>query len=194
MKFLKALAVILFFGFSVTLSAQDSLNNKYKALIESSETFNQYKVIPRTSLDAFWSEVMDSLQESSQSIDELLGSNQVQADTIRNLTSALGNVEEQLNESLTQNDSISFLGLGLSKGTYHILVWSIIFVVVVLAVICYMMFAKSNRVTSRAKKELDTLQLAYDEHKNQSREKQVKLKRELQTALNTIEEMKRGRS
>ena len=193
MKFSKALTFIFLLAVSWNTSAQDSLNVKYQQMIEDTETFNQYKVIPRTRIDNFWAEVMDSLQADSRSIRLLTAQVEAQNDSIQGLSVELTNVQQKLDESLTQNNSIIFLGIELSKGAYHVIVWTLIVVVLILAGIFYMMFAKSNRITTRAKKELDTLQLAFEEHKNQSREKQIKLKRELQTAVNSIDEMKRGR-
>lgn len=67
-------------------------------------------------------------------------------------------------------------------------------VLAVLAALAYMMFMKSNRVTSRSRKELGALEQEFEDHKNKARETQVKLKRELQTSINKMEEMKRGRS
>lgn len=195
MKFVKTCIIYTFCIIITHFSlAQDSLNAKYNNMIESTETFNQYKVIPKTSLDAFWSEVMDSMQEDSRSIQSLTEQVQSQIDSIESLTSERNSVQNELDESLMLNDSISFLGITLSKSVYHIIVWGIIFVVLVLSIVVYLMFLKSNKVTTRSRKELETLQHAFEEHKSQSREKQVKLKRELQTAINTIDEMKRGRS
>lgn len=193
MKILKLSIIFFLLFFASQVPGQDSLNKKYIDIIESTETFNQYKVIPRSTIDAFWGEVVDSLQENSQKIIKLADQVRIQADSIRALATKKNTIQNQLEESLTLNDSISFIGLSLSKMAYHFVVWSIIIILAVLAFVCYFMFLKSNRVTTRSRKELETLQLAFEEHKNQSREKQVRLKRELQTAVNTMEDMKRGR-
>ena len=173
---------------------QDSLNAKYQNMIETTETFNQYKVIPRTRIDAFWTEVMDSLRDGSATIKALRQEIAVQIDTISSLSSANTSIQSQLDESLTLNDSIAFVGVNLSKTTYHLIVWGIIVVLAVLAVVVYMMYLKSNRVTVRSNRELETLHSQFEDHKSKARETQVKLKRELQTSINKIEEMKRGRS
>ena len=173
---------------------QDSLNVKYQNMIQTTETFNQYKVIPRTRIDAFWTEVMDSLRDGSATIKALRQEIAVQSDTISSLSSANTSIQSQLDESLTLNDSIAFVGVNLSKTTYHLIVWGIIVVLAVLAVVAYMMYLKSNRVTVRSNRELETLNSQFEDHKSKARETQVKLKRELQTSINKIEEMKRGRS
>ncbi len=195
MNYLKFSAFcIALFTFNFISSGQEDLNRKYKDLLNSSETFNQYKVIVTTDLDAFWSEVMDSLKQDDQSILVLQNQVATQRVAIDTLTTAKQSVEEELKASLNANDSISFLGISFTKLGYHIAVWAIILVILVLGLIAYYMFIKSNKITSRSKKELETLQLAYEEHKAKSREKEIKLKRELQTAINSLEETKRTRA
>jgi len=195
MKFLRTgtLAISLLFA-HFHLVGQDSLDEKYQNMIETTETFNQYKVIPRTTIDAFWSEVLDSLRDNNATISSLRSEIAVQQDTISSLSAATSELKAQLDESLTLNDSISFFGIDVSKTTYHFIVWGIIMVLAVLAALAYMMFMKSNRVTSRSRKELGALEQEFEDHKNKARETQVKLKRELQTSINKMEEMKRGRS
>lgn len=195
MKFLRigTLAISLLFT-HFHLSGQDSLERKYQNMIETTETFNQYKVIPRTTIDGFWSEVLDSLRDHNATISSLRSEIAAQKDTISSLSSAKLELKAQLDESLTQNDSIAFFGMNVFKITYHFIVWGIIIVLAVLAVLAYTMFIKSNRVTVRSRKELDALQREYEDHKSKARETQVKLKRELQTSINKMEELKRGRS
>jgi len=194
MKFLKVgviTALLLFAGNQVM--AQDTLNVKYQDMIRTTETFNQFKVIPRTTIDAFWSEVVDSLTQNATEIKSLKSEVSVQKDSLKRLSSTKRSLQGRLDESLNQKDSIRFLGMDLSKTTYHIIVWGIIIAVAILAVVFYLMFIKGNRVTTRSKKELEELQVEFEEHKNKARESQVKLKRELQTAVNKLEELKRGR-
>ncbi|MEM6641851.1 MAG: hypothetical protein AAF616_02630 [Bacteroidota bacterium] len=183
----------LFIVSSWGLFAQDSLMQRYDELIQGSETFNQYKVIPRTSIDAFWRQVLDTLEENSKSIKSLSSIVEMQRDSLQAGSIKLGSIQSRLDESLSLNDSINFLGLALTKTAYHLIVWGIILTLAGLAILSYLVNLKNKKVTVRSKRELETLQLAFEEHKSQSRENQVKLKRELQTAINTIEEMKRVR-
>ncbi len=189
MKSLK-FSLILSFVCAIVIQsvAQESLQEKYDNMLESTETYEQYKVIPRTSLNGFWAEVKDSLNQSTQTIRELR--NQAadqQANTISQLAK-VDDLQSQLDESLNLNDTIYFIGIPFSKVGYHLMVWLIIVVLAVLGVICYFMFMRSNRVTTRVKKEHETLIEEFEEHKSKAREAQIKLKRELQTAVNQLNE------
>lgn len=189
MKSLKFNLILSFICAIVIQSvAQESLQEKYDNMLESTETYEQYKVIPRTNLNGFWAEVKDSLSQSAQTIRELR--NQAadqQANTISHLAK-VDDLQSQLDESLNLNDSIYFIGIPFSKVGYHLMVWLIIVVLAVLGVISYFMFMRSNRVTTRVKKEHETLIEEFEEHKSKAREAQIKLKRELQTAVNQLNE------
>lgn len=168
--------------------AQDTLQVKYNDLLDQTETYEIYKVIPQTQLNAFWAETMDSLRERSAVITELRDAQASQQQEINRLQTELGRAQSELDSSLAVNDAISFLGMEFSKTGYHIMVWLIIVVLALLSVVAYSMFIRSNSVTTRTRREYDSLQAEFETHKNHSREKQVKLKRELQTALNQLNE------
>ena len=187
MKFVKPyLAGLLLAIASTSLPAQ-SLNEKYDELLQKSETYEQYKVIPKASLDNFWSEVQDSVSQQNALLDRLHSEVDDLNQKIEVLTKSEANVQASLDESLTLNDSISFVGISLSKTSYHIIVWSLILVLIGLGLLAYTMFFRRNKLTTRHKKNLQELELEFEKHRNTARENQVKLKRELQTAINKLE-------
>lgn len=179
---------ILFLLFLSPALGQQTLQEKYDAMLEDTETYEQYKVIPRTRLNAFWSEAMDSLNLKQRSIRELRSETAEAKALAQQARGELAEVQAKLDESLELNDTIYFLGIPFSKVGYHIMVWVIIIALAVLGVMAYFMFIRSNSVTKRARREFDSLQAEYEEHKTKARETQVKLKRELQTAVNQLNE------
>lgn len=189
-KFLIAVLTILVIT-SKPAFAQETLQSQYNKLMEYS-TYEKYKVIPITDINAFWANVDDSLRVKANRISQLekkITELEVEMDTLNN---KLSSVQNKLSNSRSVNDQIEFIGISFNKTAYHIMVWSIVIVLVVLAVIGYMMYMRSNMVTTRARKESESLRAALEDAKDKARETQVKLKRELQTAVNTIEEMRRG--
>ncbi|MEQ6167438.1 MULTISPECIES: hypothetical protein [unclassified Ekhidna] len=174
--------------FSISASAQETLQQKFDNMLENTETYERYKVIPRTDLNAFWSEVTDTLNQKQQKIQQLQTETRDAKALAQQARAQLSDVQVKLDESLELNDTIYFLGIPFSKVGYHIMVWVIIIALAVLAVIAYFMFMRSNSVTSRTKREYEALQAEFEEHKTKAREMQVKLKRELQTAVNQLNE------
>ena len=182
------LTICLIILATFSLSGQETLNEKYNQLLETTETYEQYKVIPRTDLNVFWSEVMDSVNRQSGIIADLNTQVQSQQAQVVESRTQANEFEAKLNESLAFNDSISFLGISFTKTSYHIMVWLIIVALAVLAVFSYLMYMRSNSVTSSTKREFESLSAEFDEHRNSARETQAKLKRDLQTAINKLNE------
>lgn len=160
--------------------------------MEKYSTYEQYKVIPITRMNQFWAEVNDSLVTKDKSNAKLKGEIIALKAMIDSLNSELSTVKANLETSEETNSEISFLGIPFDKTIYHIMVWAIIILLAALTILTYFMYIRSNGLTSRFKKDLEQLRHEYDDHRDKSREAQVKLKRELQTAVNTIDEMKRG--
>lgn len=189
MNSFRLILITLFISILVFKStAQETLQAKYVNMLETTETYEQYKVIPRTTLNAFWSEVSDSLSQNSRTINELTLNIAGEKAKAIAAEASMNETQAQLEESLNKNDSISFLKISFSKTGYHLLVWLIILVLAVLGAIAYLMFVRSNKVTIRVRQDHDELLKEFDAHKDKAREAQVKLKRELQTALNQLNE------
>lgn len=169
-----------------------TLNESFAGMMQKYSTYEQYKVIPIVKLNEFWSVVVDSVQTKDRDISQLNGQIVALNAMIDSLKSDLNSVKASLETSQAVNTEIAFLGISFDKTVYHVLVWTIIILLAALAVMAYLMYIRGNGLTTRFKKDLDQLRQEYDEHRDKSREAQVKLKRELQTAVNTIDELKRG--
>jgi len=61
---------------------------------------------------------------------------------------------------------------------------------VVFMVILFLKSKTSQNYASKKKKDFQTVDQEYEEFRKRAREREIKLKRELQTAVNTLEELK----
>ena len=177
------LPIILLFS----VSGQESLQEEYDYLIRDTETYEQYKVIPKTRLDQFWALVMDSVSVKNQGISNLKIKLSYEQKVVAGLKAEAEQFQRELNNSLTKNSSINFFGLSLSKSSYQMIVWAIIIILLFVAGLAYSMYLRSNRLTVLHRKRLEEVELEYEQHRTYARDKQVKLKRELQTAINKLE-------
>ncbi len=180
--------------FLINAYSQDtSLDKKYNEMMENSETYEVYKVIRETRLNAFWSEVMDTLNYQQSLISEATNSIGELESAIENQQTEIDQLKSDLGASNAMNESISFFGITFSKTVYHIIVWAIIIGLAIITGIVFGMFKRSNVVTTRTIKDYRELTAEYDAFRDKSRENYVKLKRELQTAINKLEEQKKNR-
>jgi peptidoglycan hydrolase CwlO-like protein len=168
----------------------NSLKGQFKEMLDKSEDYTEYKVIKKIRLNTYAKAVQDSIRTYQKEIVDLKVNVAEQKGQISSLNDRISELEKQLTESEELRESLSFLGLNLNKGTYHVIVWVIIAVLVVFGVFAYSSFIRSSIITAKSKKEYKALELEYEEHKKRSHEKQIKMGRELQTERNRVEELK----
>ena len=165
-----------------------SLNEQFKDVLDNTESFKQYKVVPKTTLNGLFKQVLDSVAKEKSKIVTLNSEISTQKSTIDGLQSQLATVTCDLEESNTLNESIGFLGVDFQKSVYNIIIWGIIILLAAGVGLIYMLFSRSNKVTKTTQNDLKRLTSEFDDYKTKAHEKQVKLKRELQTAMNTLHE------
>ena len=174
-------------GFVTT--AQENIQNQFDEFYsERTSTWEQYKMIKKPGLMEFWKVVTDTLNNKDSQIQET--KNEVvllkaQIDSLQNTVSIL---KASLEESEAKNDSIGLLGIQINKSAYNIVMWLIIAGLIGGMISIYLMYRSSNSITKKVQKAYNSLETEFADHRDRSREKQVKLKRELQTALNALQE------
>lgn len=187
----------LFMLISIQLIGQDeeqierNLEEQYEYLMKKSTTYQDYKVVKVVGLNQLWKNINDSIG--------LAHSNYYAAKReIKSLNEELASVKDSLNttsasleESNYNRDRISFIGIPLLKGAYNTIVWGIIFILAIIVVVLFMRFMKSNAVTKSTRNEYGKLEEEFERFKKNARENEINLKRDLQTAHNTIEDLKR---
>lgn len=167
---------------------ETSISAQFDEVMKNSETFKQYKVVPITRLRTLFSAVKDSLDVPKIRINNLKAKVDNQENQIVDLTERTEVLEADLETSNGFNNDISFLGMTFEKTVYNLIVWGIIIALTAVIGVIYLMYQRSNKITQNAKKELSSIVNEFDEHKTKSHEKQVKLKRDLQTAWNALNE------
>ena len=172
------------------LDAQPSIQKQYEEFYEKSNTWEDFKVIKLHRLDDFWKLVSDTLQNKRN---EILTAKTEITDLNTQLTEVklkLTETETSLVSSEELNESIAFLGIQFAKSTYNIIVWLIILALCAGVGTLYFMFKRSNTITRQTRREFQELELENQKLREKARETQIKLKRELQTALNRLSEQR----
>lgn len=169
-----------------------SLNGQYRFMLSRSRSSFGSKLINPVRLDALWKSVNDTLRKERVELKNAKSKVAEQEKTISSLNTEINGKESTLNSTVAKADEINFLGIPFTKGTYQIMVWSII---VVLAIALFVVIARSTKNILEAKHRTqlyDEISAEYQAYKTKSNEQQRKLARELQDERNKIEEM-RGR-
>jgi preprotein translocase subunit SecF len=182
--------LISFSGFSQEEDSHKNLEGQFEYLMKKSTTYQDYKVIKVVGINQFWDNVNDTIRVIHSNYygaqKEITGLKVELAST----KDTLDVTSTALEESNYGRDRISFLGIPLLKGAYNSLVWGIILLLIVIVVVLFIRFMKSNSITKNTNKEYNKLEEDFEAYKKNSRENEINLKRELQTAHNTIEDLR----
>jgi len=189
-------AIVLIIAIPFTAGAQaggnddaNTLEEQYFELKDESNNYQVYKVVKEAKMDAFWSSVADTLSENRSEIIELKAEVKSLKSEVSTLEAGIAERDSSLSDQSYMIEHMSFLGLDMTKSGYSTMTWSIIFILIIAVLILYFRYNSANRVTRTTKKEFDSLHEEFEDHKKRSREKETKLKRDLQTEINRVEEL-----
>lgn len=171
-----------------------SLNGQYQFMLSRTRTSpDGYKMVAKYRLDQLWKNVSDTIRKERAELKALQQKLTDQGKTVSYLKTEISGKDASLSESTDKLNEIKFLGISFDKGTYSIIVWSIIGVLVIALII---IVARSGKNISEAKhrSQLYTeISDEYQAYKSKAVEKERKLARELQDERNKLEELTNGR-
>ncbi len=176
-------------GINIMSAQEASLSGQLSTILEESESYESYKVIKTTKLLQFKSTMLDSLFEYKQKISSLeTEMAQIKAD-LEILKNDYTLTKSQLEESEAKNATIGFLWFQVQKESYNLVVWSFVALLLTFITILYLRIKHVCAVVKRVKAAYSKIMDEYRTQRHQSVEKQMKLKREIQTMQNRLEMM-----
>ncbi len=150
----------------------------------------RYEVVRTISLDKLKSNVIDTLNVFNKKIDELNATIAGHETTITGLNKKLAETTNNLTSVTEEKDSMSFLGMLVSKITYNTILWSIIAGLLALTLFFMFKFRRSNVLTQEAKSNLAELETEYEDHRRRALEREQKISRQLQDEINKYKKAK----
>lgn len=183
------LSLLLVFVVTSAVQGQQNIQEQFDQFYENeTSSWQEYKLVKMPKLKNFWTVVADTIKMKEEKIAAARAE-------VKSLQGQLATVDQELEETQDSlaaseelNDSIAFVGIKMSKSGYNTFVWLIIVVLIVGIVGLYLIYLRNNKITREARKMLAKVEEEYTAHQEKARENQTKLKRELQTALNTLQE------
>lgn len=162
-----------------------TLDSQMRYLIEKSNNYQQYEVIPKEWMVKMRKNLSDSLTEIQSELSSLNNQISSQQETIDNLEMELSNTRSELEETSAAKDNMNFVGtVPMQKPLYRVVMWSIIGGLLVLLIIFILRFNRNNRSTKGLRSRLSEIQEEMDQQKKRSLEREQKLSRELQDERN----------
>ncbi len=174
-----------------TPQGPQNLNEQFSNLKQKSNTYENYKVIKISWLDQFWSNVQDSLREVKSEMVNARMNMLEQQNQLKDAQQQLSSSNEALQQSEYESSRINILGLYIPKDTYQKIVWGIIGGLVLILAVVLIKFRVNNKTTHQKKKDYEELSEEFNEYRKLVRDREIKIKRELQTERNRLEELRR---
>lgn len=165
------------------VNTDKSLNGQYQYI--SGKFYNYQK----PQLAAFYKNMTDTLRAERKKVKELQSQLSAQGKTVNDLRTDVSSKEQSLNESNAKVDSISFLGIGVTKSVYNTIMWGLVIVFGAVATVVLLQSGSARREAKYRIKLYEELDEEFKAYKVKSNEKEKKLARELQTERNRIEEL-----
>lgn len=176
-------------AFGQNAPTPNTLEEQFRTLKESSNNYQEYKVVRETSLNQFYNNVRDSIYTAKQNILQAQSKIDEQQQEIERLKDNLESQQEALEQNEYEMAHTQLLGINIEKETYNYIVWGIILVLLIILAVAILKYKSSNRVAVKKKNEYETLDQEFNDFKARSREKETRLMRDLQTERNAVEEL-----
>ena len=186
---MKFFLFFLFLIVNITVYSQ-KLDDQFQILNESSQTFKDYKVIKINELNDFWEIVLDSIQTNRDYNAGIVSRNKAQEEEIIQLREELAKNNLALQSMEYETSHIDVLGVPLSKTSYKIINFVIIIVLILGSGFLFLNLQERGRTAKVKIKAFETLESNFEEYKKATLEKQMKLRRELQTERNRLEQIR----
>lgn len=150
----------------------------------------RYEVVRTISLDKLRQNVLDTLSGYNKRAAELKQTIVGHESTIASLNEKLEETTNNLTSVTEEKDSMSFLGIMVSKSTYNGILWSVIGCLLVFLLFFIYKFRNSNILTQEAKTNLAELETEYEDHRRRALEREQRISRQLQDEINRYKKQK----
>ena len=167
----------------------NTLNGQYEALLKNSWMQQGYKVINPARLNTLWKSVNDSLSSNKKQLADAKRKLDEQGQQIAQLKSKPTNDVLPNNRNTIAVSQVEFLGMAIDVSTYNWLVWGIITLLALGLAGVLFTFTKNSLDAKQHRQQYEEISAEYQSYKTKTKEKELKLARELQTERNTIEEL-----
>ncbi|PWG04206.1 hypothetical protein [Polaribacter aquimarinus] len=190
------LLILFFFVSSITFGQQaiedknKTIEGQFNKVYRTSTTYNpkdtpkRYKVINIKSYEDLKSNILDSITIYRELISKKESLLKTERENIEKIKTKLSKTQLDLKIANQKENSISLLGIELSKTTYNILLWGIIIILIISLLYFIFKFFRSNILTKEAQGNLINVEEEFEQHRKKSLEREQKLRRQLQDEIN----------
>lgn len=159
------------------LAVQDSatLEAQLDYLHQNTRVYNNFRAIREDVFLKMKRNVIDTVNEEKLLVAQLNSRLTERDFEIETLNTELGRTKNERDEAITNQNSLTILGISMNKAVYNSVMWFILLGLAALAVIMLVLFKRSHVVTSQTKTELENTTNEFNDYRKNAREKYEKL-------------------
>jgi hypothetical protein len=172
------------FAQETVIEDTNSIENQFDKIYRISTTYQVYKVISKDGYQRLKLNVLDSLKSSKKIISEKESLLLTERSSIKETKTLLSKTKSELDSALKKENSISLLGIQLSKTTYNLTLWSVIIALLLGLSYFIFKFSRSHILTKEAQNNLVDIEQEFEQHRKKTLEREQKLRRQLQDEIN----------
>jgi hypothetical protein len=179
---------------ALAANAQDTLNtldSKWNYMLSKAENYEAYKVINKNQLNEVYKSIKDTLTQLRAGLAAERLKVKGQNDQILLLNKQIKDEKAKFDQVSGEKDSIGFMGMQINKYTYVSLLWIVLIGIAAGSVLMFFLYRNSKNITRTKSQEYSVLEKQLEEAKAARTETERKLKREMQTLINKLDELKR---
>tara|TARA_R110002167_G_scaffold91083_38_gene245096 strand:+ start:3669 stop:4295 length:627 start_codon:yes stop_codon:yes gene_type:complete len=150
----------------------------------------RYEVVKESNLYKIRKNVLDTINAVNKKTAELKATIADHEATITSLNKQLAETTGNLELVTDEKDSMSFLGMQVSKATYNFILWAVIGGLLLTLLFFVYKFRTSNILTQEARTNLSELEVEYEDHRRRALEREQKISRQLQDEINKFKKTK----
>ena len=160
-------------------TSENDLVSQIKEIKQSSNNYQDYKVIKAYKVDEFITSLSDSLKEKQARFTTLESEIRNLKSTLQQQQSDLDSSRAALREVTAEKNEMRFIGIPMEKGNYRLTMWSIIIILVLVSIWLVNRFKQRHVAAKEAKGNYEELEQEFSEYKKRSLEREQKLRREI---------------
>ena len=169
--------------FAQETETNNSIDNQFRTLYKNSNNYQEYKVVRKNSYGTLHNNVLDTLKQFKTLLTRKNTLINSQKEIITTLEKEKTATNVKLTAALEKENTISLLGIQLSKSNYSIILFSCIALLIIALTTFVYKFNNSNVVTKEAKNNLEDVENEFNLFRKKTLEREQKLRRELQDEI-----------
>ena len=160
-------------------SIADSINQRMNSLINSSNSFQEYKVIKATSIQSLRKDIKSEISTLEENMNGLHTELAVQKKELDNFKEMLAASDAKLEEANATKDQLAILGITTQKSTYNFFVSVVVLGLIIALLFFIYRFKNGNRIAIEARENLQKNEEEFAIYKKKALETQQKLGRQI---------------